>query len=103
MEMFCESSRSLPVKGEFDIIVCGGGPAGVAAALAAARQGASVMLVERNHCCGGIWTSGGMPWVLDHKNKTGLLDEIRTLCLERGGMIHASGSLLSSRTFQTSF
>ena len=87
------SARPIPVKGEYDIIVCGGGPAGVAAALAAARQGASVMLIERNQCCGGIWTSGAMPWVLDHKNKTGILAEIRTLCLERGGMIHASGSL----------
>lgn len=93
MEKFCEISRQIPVKGEYDIIVCGGGPAGTAAALAAARQGASVMLLERNQCCGGIWTSGAMPWVLDHKNKTGILDEIRSLCLQRGGMIHASGSL----------
>ena len=34
-----------------------------------------------------------MPWILDHKNKTGVLAEIRNLCLERGGMIHASGAL----------
>lgn len=87
------TERTIPVKGMYDIIVCGGGPAGVAAALSAARQGASVMLIERNQCCGGIWTSGAMPWVLDHKNKTGILAEIRNLCLERGGMIHASGSL----------
>ena len=60
MEQYCESIRKIPVKGEYDIIVCGGGPAGVAAALAAARQGASVMLIERNQCCGGIWTSGAM-------------------------------------------
>jgi hypothetical protein len=93
MQQYCESKRRIPVKGEYDIIVCGGGPAGVAAALAAARQGASVMLIERNQCCGGIWTSGAMPWVLDHKNKTGILSEIRDLCLKRGGMIHVSGAL----------
>ena len=93
MEHICQSARELPVKGEFDLIVCGGGPAGFAAALAAARQGVSVMLIERNQCCGGIWTSGAMPWILDHKNKTGILAELRELCLQRGGMIHASGSL----------
>ena len=93
MEQYCESTRKIPVKGEYDIIVCGGGPAGVAAALAAARQGASVMLIERNQCCGGIWTSGAMPWVLDHKNKCGILAEIRELSLKRGGVIHVSGSL----------
>ena len=93
MKELIEKQRCTPVCGEYDVIVCGGGPAGTAAALAAARQGASVMLLERNQCCGGIWTSGGMPWVLDHQNKTGILAEIRSLCLERGGLIHASGSL----------
>lgn len=93
MKEICEKSRSVPVKGEYDIIVCGGGPAGVAAALAAARQGTRVLLIERNECCGGIWTSGAMPWLLDHRNKTNILAEIRALCLERGGMIHSSGSL----------
>jgi hypothetical protein len=93
MQTLTLSQRDIPVKGEYDLIVCGGGPAGAAAALSAARQGVSVLLIERNQCCGGIWTAGAMPWILDHKNKTGILDEIRTLCLERGGMIHASGSL----------
>lgn len=94
MENFYEApGMKVPVKGEFDIIVCGGGPAGFAAALAAGREGAKVLLIERNQCLGGIWTSGGMPWILDHRNKTGIMDELRKLCLERGGMIHPSGSL----------
>ena len=38
--------RELAVRYESDVLVAGGGPAGVAAALAAARQGASVRLIE---------------------------------------------------------
>ena len=69
MKELIEKQRCTPVCGSYDVIVCGGGPAGTAAALAAARQGASVMLIERNQCCGGIWTAGGMPWVLIIRTK----------------------------------
>lgn len=41
-----------------DVIVAGGGPAGIAAAIAAARSGASVRLFEAHGALGGIWTSG---------------------------------------------
>jgi hypothetical protein len=43
-----------------DLIVVGGGPAGTGAALAAARTGASVLLIERTECLGGMATSGGL-------------------------------------------
>lgn len=42
------------------IIVAGGGPAGTVAALAAARNGASVLLIERGECLGGVATSGSL-------------------------------------------
>jgi hypothetical protein len=45
-----------------DILVCGGGCAGVAAALAAARSGANVLLVEKAPFAGGIITSVGLPY-----------------------------------------
>jgi len=48
-----EPARSVPVLGEYDVIVCGGGPAGCAAALAAARQGAKTLLIEREGYLGG--------------------------------------------------
>ena len=47
-----------PVVADVDVLVCGGGPAGIGAALAAARQGASTMIVEQQGCLGGVATSG---------------------------------------------
>lgn len=53
-----EPEREIPVAGSYDILVAGGGPAGVAAAISAAREGASVLLVERYAFLGGLWTGG---------------------------------------------
>ncbi len=44
---------------EVDVLVCGGGPAGVAAGFAAARMGARTLIVEQFNCLGGIATAGG--------------------------------------------
>ena len=51
-------SKSVPVVGVYDVVVCGAGPAGVIAAIAAAREGASVALVERFGFLGGMATAG---------------------------------------------
>lgn len=53
-----EPSRSTPVKAETEVLVIGGGAAGVAAAVAAARNGADVILVERLGYLGGLATGG---------------------------------------------
>lgn len=53
-----EAPRETPVAGEWDVVVAGGGSAGVGAALAAAEEGASVLLVERHGMLGGTWTAG---------------------------------------------
>lgn len=54
-------TRELEVRHDVDVLVVGGGPAGVAAALAAARQGRSVFLAEGHSCFGGMGTAGLVP------------------------------------------
>jgi flavin-dependent dehydrogenase len=49
----------LPVTHDVDVLVVGGGPAGVSAAFAAARMGAATLIVEQFNCLGGIATAGG--------------------------------------------
>ena len=51
-------SRQLPLIGSFDVLVCGGGPAGIAAAITAAENGANVALLEQNSYLGGMATGG---------------------------------------------
>lgn len=53
-----EPARELNVAGEADVIVAGGGPAGISAAIGAVRQGAKVILIESKGTVGGIWTNG---------------------------------------------
>jgi ribulose 1,5-bisphosphate synthetase/thiazole synthase len=55
--IYTEPSRDVPVLGEYDVIVCGGGPAGCAAAIAAGRHGADTLLVEKNGYLGGATVS----------------------------------------------
>ena len=78
-----EPARELPVREEADVIVAGGGPAGVAAALAAARAGARVRLLECNGCLGGVWTAGLLTWIFDF-DKPGLTRELSRKLSERG-------------------
>jgi glycine/D-amino acid oxidase-like deaminating enzyme len=51
-------SQSIPITGAYDVVVCGGGTAGTAAALAAARQGMTVLVLESQGQLGGTGTSG---------------------------------------------
>ncbi len=72
---FLEPSMSLPLVSDADVIVCGAGPAGVSAAIAAARSGAKVRLFEWRGCVGGIWTAGLLGWLIDF-DKPGLNREL---------------------------
>ena len=55
-----EPARTLPLAGSYDVIVVGGGIAGVVAALAAARRGATTALIERGFGLGGLATLGNV-------------------------------------------
>jgi hypothetical protein len=78
-----EPVRELPLHDDADVIVCGAGPAGVAAAVSAARAGARTRLFDRHGCLGGVWTAGLLTWIFDFK-KEGLTREIADRLDARG-------------------
>ena len=84
MKSIQEPARTIPVVEEFDVLVCGGGPAGVAAALAAARMGVKTGLIEMNGCLGGVWTAGALSNIIDCQNKPGIMQDILTGLEKRG-------------------
>jgi FAD-dependent oxidoreductase family protein len=55
-----ETARDIPIYGEYEVVVLGGGPAGIAAAVAAARAGRRTLLVERYGFLGGMGTAAGV-------------------------------------------
>ncbi|WP_068088046.1 FAD-dependent oxidoreductase [Polycladidibacter stylochi] len=59
MKKILEPSRELEVLASCDVLVVGGGPAGMAAALGAARDGANTIILERFGCLGGVLTTVG--------------------------------------------
>ena len=60
MDAIEEPARKLPVFGDYDVAVLGGGPAGIAASVAAARHGAKTLLVEHYGFLGGMGTAAGV-------------------------------------------
>ncbi len=61
-------TREIPLFGTYDVIVAGGGPAGFAAGLAAARGGLKTLLLEAGGCLGGTATRGALPFFLGAYN-----------------------------------
>ncbi len=96
MEFYNEPTKKLPVR-EFDVIVAGGGTAGVVAALAAARQGVKTALIESKGYPGGIVVEGGtalhsfhnlwksFPGVEKREIVKGIPQEIIDRLAEKGG------------------
>ncbi len=72
----CNPDALIPVENSVDVIVAGGGSAGVAAAVSAGRSGAKVLLIEQKGSLGGVMTSGLLTYFLDYENKSGLMLEI---------------------------
>jgi hypothetical protein len=79
-----EEAREIPIVEDVDVVVCGGGPAGIAAAISCARQGARTRLIELHGSLGGVWTTGALSWVIDAANKPGLMAEVTARLEARG-------------------
>ena len=87
---YTESARNIPVYGAYDTVVVGGGFAGVAAAIAAARGGNKVLLCERLFMLGGLGTAGLVTIYLPicdgmgHQVSYGLAEELLKLSIKDG-------------------
>ncbi len=71
--------KSVPVIGSYDVVVAGAGPAGICAAVAAARSGVNVALVERYGVLGGNLTAGYVGPILGMVGKGTMRDEVMDL------------------------
>ena len=81
IKTFKEPSRDIKVYHEADVVVVGGGPGGHSAAVAAARNGAKTVLIERYGHLGGM-ASGGLVILIPHMSDGGKEPQIAGLCLE---------------------
>ena len=87
MEYITET-RKIPIEWKYEIIVAGGGIAGVSAALAAARQGRKVLLIEKQCILGGLATAGLIAIYLPlcdgcgHQVSFGIAEELLRLSLQ---------------------
>lgn len=85
-----QDKRKIVARGNFDVIVVGGGIAGVAASVAASRQGMKTLLIEKRINLGGLATSGLISWyepLCDGKGKRivgGIAEELIKLCTKYG-------------------
>lgn len=85
----CEA-RTIPVLGEYDVVVVGGGTSGAPAGIAAARDGARTLVIECLHSLGGVGTTGliGKYW---HGVREGFTRQVDEGVKELGATVHVVG------------
>jgi len=88
-------TEELKVAYEVDILVVGGGPAGVSAAFSASRLGMNTLLIEQFNCLGGVATAGGhghiclySSWGTNERIVGGITFEIAKRVTEAGFGVH---------------
>ena len=92
---FQEPSREIPLVGDYDVAVVGAGPAGIAAAIAAARRGCRTLLLEKAASVGGVWTSGLVTCVMDG-GKAALARELTARLDAMGARMPRQAKMLAS-------
>lgn len=88
-------NRHIPIGTTYDLVVCGGGPSGIPAALSAQRAGLKVLLIEQTGQLGGVGTSAGVSHLLGGRTRdnrywcvAGIFKEIVEDLAKRGGAIN---------------
>lgn len=106
MSFIEEPSKKTPILTETDVLVLGGGPAGLAAALAAAREGVNTLLVERYGCFGGVITQamiGTIAWYryANTVDAGGIGLEFETVAKNMEGSINIFGDVKNKNMIKT--
>lgn len=104
MKTYTEKERQIEVINDVDVLVVGGGPAGVGAAIGAAKAGASTMLVEAMGSFGGMWTNGLVitlagfnSWLRPYRRCVdGVMGEWIAMAEKKGGVENNRSWVLSS-------
>jgi flavin-dependent dehydrogenase len=88
MNFVVEPEKKIPIYAQEDVVVCGGGVAGIGAAIAAARSGASALLIERNNGLGGDASVAGSALLYQNaKDARGILRELIDRMVEMNGVV----------------
>ncbi|MFH0796586.1 MAG: FAD-dependent oxidoreductase [Candidatus Omnitrophota bacterium] len=97
-KLISAEKRDIPVAGETDVLVVGGGPAGISAAVSAARNGVNTLIVEQFNCLGGAATAGLVgPFMRTTGENGGIYREFLGRLAKEGG---AEGYAFESETFK---
>ncbi len=92
MDFVKEPSREIPVMRKVGVVVVGGGPGGFGAAIAAARNGAETLLIERYGFLGGMLTGGLVIWTeIDKLVEGGVVEELNEKLVDIGGVVAEVG------------